>query len=193
MMVGIFHGACRADSMEVMRALLPSTLAMAAICTVLYFFSSHACNPGMPWWRNRGLMTDAWYWLVIPFMAPFIRHDAAVRDRVVRSAVRDPAAAQRLHQQRLRPVRKIRFLGPGDALSRGVGFPAVLDSSHFPRRSSCGRFHAIHHSAEDVDWTTAYRFHPVNLMLGPFLVDVLMLYVGVSPKVLICRWRRCRP
>jgi len=28
------------------------------------------------------------------------------------------------------------------------------------------RYHAIHHSAEEVDWTTAYRFHPVNLCFG---------------------------
>jgi sterol desaturase/sphingolipid hydroxylase (fatty acid hydroxylase superfamily) len=47
------------------------------------------------------------------------------------------------------------------------------------------RFHAIHHSAEQVDWTTAYRFHPVNLWLGPFLVTAIMLYLGVSPAVLL--------
>jgi len=26
-------------------------------------------------------------------------------------------------------------------------------------------FHAIHHSAEDLDWTTTYRIHPVNLAI----------------------------
>jgi sterol desaturase/sphingolipid hydroxylase (fatty acid hydroxylase superfamily) len=47
------------------------------------------------------------------------------------------------------------------------------------------RFHAIHHSAVEVDWTTAYRFHPVNMWLGAFLVTAIMLYLGVSPAVLL--------
>jgi sterol desaturase/sphingolipid hydroxylase (fatty acid hydroxylase superfamily) len=36
-----------------------------------------------------------------------------------------------------------------------------------------------------VDWTTAYRFHPVNLWLGSFLVTALMLFLGISPTVLL--------
>src|SRR6266852_1111939 len=47
------------------------------------------------------------------------------------------------------------------------------------------RFHVIHHSAEQVDWTVAYRFHPVNLWLGSFLVTAVMLFLGVSPAVLL--------
>jgi len=48
---------------------------------------------------------------------------------------------------------------------------------------SLWRYHAIHHSAEDVDWTTAYRFHPVNLLFGTFLVSAVMLFAGISPTV----------
>jgi sterol desaturase/sphingolipid hydroxylase (fatty acid hydroxylase superfamily) len=47
------------------------------------------------------------------------------------------------------------------------------------------RYHAIHHSAEEVDWTTAYRFHPINLWLGSFLVTAFLLYLGVAPAVLL--------
>ena len=28
------------------------------------------------------------------------------------------------------------------------------------------KYHAIHHSSEDLDWISAARFHPVNLFLG---------------------------
>ena len=55
-------------------------------------------------------------------------------------------------------------------------------------RAELWRFHAVHHSAEEVDWTTAYRFHPVNLWLGPLLVDALMLFLGI-PVIVICSWR----
>jgi sterol desaturase/sphingolipid hydroxylase (fatty acid hydroxylase superfamily) len=51
--------------------------------------------------------------------------------------------------------------------------------------ASLWRFHAVHHSAEEVDWTTAYRFHPVNLWLGSFLVTAVMLFLGLSPTVLL--------
>ena len=47
------------------------------------------------------------------------------------------------------------------------------------------RYHAIHHSAKEVDWTTAYRFHPVNLWFGTFLVTAIMLFVGISPTVVL--------
>ena len=45
------------------------------------------------------------------------------------------------------------------------------------------RFHAVHHSSLEVDWTSTYRFHPVNVMLSPCLVGVAMLSLGISPKV----------
>lgn len=42
--------------------------------------------------------------------------------------------------------------------------------------------HAVHHSPQDVDWTTAYRFHPLNLALGPWLVTTVMIILGTSPR-----------
>lgn len=42
--------------------------------------------------------------------------------------------------------------------------------------------HAIHHSPTDVNWTTAYRFHPINLMLGPWLVTTIFIFLGASPQ-----------
>ena len=34
------------------------------------------------------------------------------------------------------------------------------------------KYHAIHHSSEELDWISAARFHPVNLFLGTIAVDV---------------------
>jgi sterol desaturase/sphingolipid hydroxylase (fatty acid hydroxylase superfamily) len=170
--------------MEVLTGLLPSTLAMAAICTGLYFFSSHACNPGIPWWRNRGLATDAWYWLVIPFMAPFVR-------LVLLFSIAAFFLPFLTHQQLSDYINN--GYGPLGSLgfwSQVLFYLVVSDFLlYWIHRVFHGKrlwpFHAIHHSAQDVDWTTSYRFHPINLMLGVFLIDVVMLYVGVSPKVLI--------
>jgi sterol desaturase/sphingolipid hydroxylase (fatty acid hydroxylase superfamily) len=51
--------------------------------------------------------------------------------------------------------------------------------------ASLWRYHAIHHSSEDVDWTTAYRWHPINIWAGPLLVGVIMLLLGIAPAVVI--------
>ena len=43
------------------------------------------------------------------------------------------------------------------------------------------KWHAIHHSPTEVDWLSAYRFHPINVWCAFSFVNVLMLLVGFSP------------
>ena len=52
-------------------------------------------------------------------------------------------------------------------------------------RGGFWKYHAIHHSSEDVDWISAARFHPVNLLLGTIGVDVVLLMAGISPNVML--------
>ena len=44
-------------------------------------------------------------------------------------------------------------------------------------------FHAIHHGAEEVDWTTTFRVHPVNYLLYTTWVAVLVQLMGFRPEV----------
>ena len=37
------------------------------------------------------------------------------------------------------------------------------------------RYHAVHHSSEELEWISAARFHPINLFLGSVTADVVML------------------
>ena len=46
-------------------------------------------------------------------------------------------------------------------------------------------FHAVHHSAEEVDWTTAYRFHPVNFAVYSAGATALIKLIGFSPVVFV--------
>src|SRR4029079_16995305 len=48
------------------------------------------------------------------------------------------------------------------------------------------KYHAIHHSSEDVDWISAARVRPVNPVLGTSGVDVVLLLAGFSPNAMIC-------
>ncbi len=168
----------------VMWSVLPLTLGMVAAYTLLALFSSQACNPQRPWWRNRGLVTDVLYWFVVPFIAPYIRVGLMV---MIAAIFMRFVSADQLSDY----INKGR--SPMNALSPWAQGALYLIASDFMlywihrlfHGAQLWPYHAIHHSAEDVDWTTAYRTHPVNLGLGSILVDVVMIYVGVSPTVML--------
>ncbi len=46
-------------------------------------------------------------------------------------------------------------------------------------------FHAVHHGAEQVDWTTTFRVHPVNYLAYTTSVAVLTQLMGFSPLAFI--------
>jgi sterol desaturase/sphingolipid hydroxylase (fatty acid hydroxylase superfamily) len=47
------------------------------------------------------------------------------------------------------------------------------------------KYHAVHHSSEELEWISAARFHPVNLFLGSVFADVVMLGAGISPNIFV--------
>jgi sterol desaturase/sphingolipid hydroxylase (fatty acid hydroxylase superfamily) len=47
------------------------------------------------------------------------------------------------------------------------------------------KYHAIHHSSEELEWISAARFHPVNLLIGTISVDVILLMAGISPNIML--------
>jgi sterol desaturase/sphingolipid hydroxylase (fatty acid hydroxylase superfamily) len=55
----------------------------------------------------------------------------------------------------------------------------------FHRQALLWPFHAIHHSAEEVDWTTAYRFHPVNFAVYSAGALALIKLIGFAPVTFV--------
>ena len=47
------------------------------------------------------------------------------------------------------------------------------------------KYHAVHSSSEELDWISAARFHPVNLVLGTIAANVILLMAGISPNVML--------
>jgi sterol desaturase/sphingolipid hydroxylase (fatty acid hydroxylase superfamily) len=47
------------------------------------------------------------------------------------------------------------------------------------------RFHAIHHSSENLDWLSAARFHPVNYVPHVIVANALVLWMGFAPAALV--------
>lgn len=46
-------------------------------------------------------------------------------------------------------------------------------------------FHAVHHSAKQVDWTATFRIHPVNFVCYNTLAGALILLMGFSPMAFV--------
>jgi sterol desaturase/sphingolipid hydroxylase (fatty acid hydroxylase superfamily) len=165
-------------------SLYPGMLVMIAACTAITLFSSQACNPGKVWWRNRGLLVDVCYWVTLQCLAPYLRMALLIAIATLAMTFASPAEIDDY-------IRNGR--GPVSGMSFGWQVAFYLLASDFLlywshrifHGASLWRYHAIHHSAEDVDWTTAYRFHPVNICFHTYLADVIMLYAGVSPAALL--------
>ncbi len=179
-----FAAQAYAQVASVLSAAAPSLLLAAAICTALSPFARQACNPAAQWWRNRGLLTDACYALIAPFLAPYLRAMAML---LIAAALSGVASLQDIGDY----IEQGR--GPLSALPFYAGCAAYLLLSDFLLYWTHRLFHArrlwpvhaVHHSAEDVDWTTAYRFHPANLVFGSYLVTAAMIFLGVSPRVIL--------
>ena len=168
---------------EVLIVAVPSTVAFAVVFAALTPFPSLACNPGRPWWRNPGLVTDLCYCFVLPFFIPYMRLVLLI-----------------LGAAWIGWVFGMRNFG--ETLAQGYGpigrLPLWTQMVLYLVLSDClmywihrlfhgrrmWRYHAIHHSAAEVDWTTAYRFHPINLWLDAYLVDSIMMFIGI-PTVAI--------
>jgi sterol desaturase/sphingolipid hydroxylase (fatty acid hydroxylase superfamily) len=140
------------------------------------------CNPGQPRFVTRELADNALYWL---FALVFY---GGVVSFLVRTTV--DAAFQGHAQAALRAV----AAGYGWAARPPLAVQAALIllfmdfAQYWLHRAFHGRalwpFHAVHHSAREVDWTTAFRVHPVNFLIYSAAVAALIKLLGFSPAAI---------
>jgi sterol desaturase/sphingolipid hydroxylase (fatty acid hydroxylase superfamily) len=160
---------------------IPITIGLAIVFSVLTHF--WACNTGTPWWRKRELVTDLCYWFFVPVFARVLRIGLMVLGAGVVFGIHDADDLIAFYDNGHGPlatlplwVQAIMFLVVSDfilywnhRMFHGAGF---------------WKYHAVHHSSEEVDWISAARFHPVNLFVGTIMVDVILLMAGISPNIM---------
>lgn len=162
--------------------IIPISIALGIVFAVLTHWS--ACNPTGPWWRKREIVTDILYWFLIPLAARFVRIGLMVMGAAYLYNIHGAEALIAFYDDGFGPLavmplwaQAIFFLVVSDFLTywihRGFHRPAMW------------KYHAVHHSSEDLDWISAARFHPVNIFLGTVLVDVGLLLAGISPNVML--------
>jgi sterol desaturase/sphingolipid hydroxylase (fatty acid hydroxylase superfamily) len=161
---------------------VPVTIALALVFSVLSHF--WACNPGKPWWRKRELVTDICYWFFVPVFARVFRIGLLVLGAGVVFNIHDVDGLVAFYDNGHGPlselplwVQAVLFLVASDfmlywlhRMFHGTGF---------------WKYHAVHHSSKELDWISAARFHPVNLLIGTIGVDVVLLMAGISPNAMV--------
>lgn len=158
---------------------------MSFVCSALIFtalekFPNLKCVKQAPWWCNNSINIDILYVIINPVFKISLRLL--------------PVAVIILPMLTfMEPMQIYTYLinanGPFGRLSpftQGVIFIIFSDFlSYWNHRifhqKNLWPFHAIHHGPHDVDWTTAYRFHPLNLAFGSWLVASIPVVMGVSP------------
>jgi sterol desaturase/sphingolipid hydroxylase (fatty acid hydroxylase superfamily) len=162
--------------------LIPISIGLGVVFAALTHMS--ACNPGHPWWRKRELVTDIVYWFLIPLFARFLRIGLMVMGAAMLFNIHGSQELTDFYENGHGPLSElplwlqaIIFLVASDFLLYWIhrGFHGA----------KLWKYHAVHHSSEDLDWISAARFHPVNLFLGAIAVDVVLLLAGISPNVMM--------
>jgi sterol desaturase/sphingolipid hydroxylase (fatty acid hydroxylase superfamily) len=161
---------------------LPISLGLAVAFTVLTTF--WACNAGQPWWRKKDIVTDLCYWFFVPVIARYLRIGMLIVGAALLFHITTADGLVAFYDN---------GHGPLAALPLGVqmiifliGEDIILYWAHrIFHGQTMWKYHAVHHSSEELEWISAARFHPVEIFLRNVAADVIMLLIGISPNVFV--------
>lgn len=162
--------------------LFPILLVLGATFAMLSYF--WACNPGRPWWRKRELVTDLCYWFFIPVLARFLRIGLLVLGAAWLFGIHTAEGVIAFYDDGHGPLAQLPLWLQAAIFLVGTDVMMYWFHRGF-HRPMMWRYHAVHHSSEELDWISAARFHPVNIFFGSVLADVALLLAGISPNVLV--------
>jgi sterol desaturase/sphingolipid hydroxylase (fatty acid hydroxylase superfamily) len=160
---------------------MPYVAGMGVVFAALSWFTP--CNEGKPWWQKRGLVTDLCYWFIVPVFTRYGRIGFTIPPTVYLLGSHAQGLIVFFEHGHV-VISRLPFL---------VQFRLYLLSTEFAlywihrgfHMARLWKYHAVHHSTEDLEWISAARFHPVNLLLGSVLVDVAALLAGFSPDIFL--------
>ncbi len=154
---------------------------LAAVFTTLSALFA-ACNEAPPWWRKPDLSTDL-CWAVVPQLLYKFAHVAMLVFGIAAFyGINDPGGLDRFFTEGIGPLAHLGFW-PQVGLYL-LGSDLVMYATHrLFHGAHLWRFHAVHHSSEHLEWTSATRFHPVDQILHGILSDIVMLLLGIPPEV----------
>ena len=161
---------------------VPITIAVAAVFTILTWF--WACNPGRAWWQKRDLVTDLCYWFFIPVITRFLRIGMLIVGAALLFHITTADGLVAFYDNGHGPLASLPLVA--QMLIFLIGEDIILYATHrWFHGERMWKYHAVHHSSEELEWISAARFHPINLFLGTVFADVVLLVAGISPNVFV--------
>lgn len=126
---------------------------------------------------RRAWQTDVAYFFANGFLIPLglvvvIVIAALVTERFVPAAFRSAVAAQPLWLQL-----------PAILILADLGFYFIHRAFHAV--PALWRFHAVHHSIEELDWLAAHRVHPVDQIMTKGVSILPLLVLGFSSEAML--------
>ena len=167
---------------ETIEKVVPITIVLAIIFSVLSHF--WVCNPGKPWWQKREIVTDIVYWFFAPLFGRVLRIGLLVIGASVVFGIHDADDLIAFYDNGHGPLAQLPLW------AQAILFLVLSDfmlywSHRIFHDGGFWKYHAVHHSSEEIEWISAARFHPVNLLLGTIAVDVILLMAGISPNAMV--------
>jgi sterol desaturase/sphingolipid hydroxylase (fatty acid hydroxylase superfamily) len=142
------------------------------------------CNEGRPWWEKRGLVTDLCYWVFAPIFTRYLRIWVTVALTMFLFGITDGQEIANFYENGHGPLSQLPLWAQAILYLVLTDFALYWIHRGF-HRGFLWKYHAVHHASEDLEWTSAARFHPVNLALGTGLADIVMLLCGISPWIFV--------
>ena len=167
---------------ETMLKLVPISIALGLVFAVLTHWS--ACNPGTPWWRKRDIVTDVCYWFLIPLGARFVRIGLMIVGAALLFDIHGAEALIKFYDDGFGPLAALPLWAQALTFLAASDFMMYWNHRVF-HGATMWKYHAVHHSSQELDWISAARFHPINLFLGSVMIDVVLLLAGISPNVML--------
>ncbi len=135
-----------------------------------------------PFWRKDSI-TDAVYWIVMPILYNKISQLIVAVGLVLVFWGDDAAISE---------VAGVGY-GPMKDLPLWLQVFLVLFIQDFLmywahrmfHHTGMWKYHSIHHSSEQLDWLSALRFHPVNVLISSILTGTIVFLMGFSPEAFL--------
>ncbi|MEI9885295.1 MAG: sterol desaturase family protein [Rhizomicrobium sp.] len=162
--------------------ILPYMGLMAVVFAILSWISP--CNKGKPWWEKRGLVTDLCYWFIVPVVTRYARIGFTVLLTVYLLGIDTADGLVAFFDHGHGPLSRLPFWWQLGLYLIASEFCLYWLHRAF-HSARLWRFHAVHHSSEDIEWISASRFHPVNLIFGTVAVDVIALMLGFTSDIFL--------
>lgn len=146
-------------------------LIVAAIFIPLSYVFARKRQPSF----HKGLLIDGFYWLAGPLLYSCILFPIII---AFYSGIQ---AIVSLHYW------GVAHFSPLPILLQAVIILLISDViqywlHRFFHRDPLWKFHAIHHSSQVVDWLSAARFHPINIIFYSLSVNALVACMGFSAE-----------